>query len=217
MVPLKLNLDFRFAELGWELHSLGWFREKLEELLSFQKDQEETRLKAELATLDDPADRQVAWQVTNALIDEIMPRFSRGPYLVALWALFESGMDEIAEYIGNAKHLELKLNDLQKRDKIWQWKKYFSFAAFPLYIEQEQWQRLDEIREIRNLLAHANGRLDESTPLCNKIRKWCAEDRGLSEGARSLIISGEYIHAAHVSVTTVLGELLSRVKREFSA
>lgn len=212
-----VKFDFRFVQLDWELHSLGWYREKLEELLAFQRDQERTRLNAELAKLDDPADRQAAWQEEEALVDEVMPRFSRGPFLISLWAVFESGMNEIADYIAKAKGLRLRVADLDKRTGLGRWKKYFSAVAdFELGIEEAAWQRLVELYDVRNLLAHANGRLDGGTDLCKKVRKWCAEGRGLAEGSRFLLVSDEYARSAHELVSGVLLRLTSRVKAEFN-
>lgn len=213
-VRLNFKFDFRFVELEWELHGLGWFREKLEDLLLFQKDQEELRLKSELAKLDDPAEQQAAWETTGALIDEVMPRFSRGPYLISLWALFESGMTEIAGHVAKAKHLTLKLDDISARGKVQQWKRYFEdYADFPLRIEEAEWTRLDELKDIRNLLAHANGRLDLNTDLSKKVRKWCKEGKGLTEGSRSLIISNQYAKSAHKLVSEVLSRLISCIKQ----
>ena len=217
MPESSFKIDLRFAGLAWELESLGMFREKLEELLVYQQQQEEIRLQRKCAALEDPADKQIEGQLFDALIEETMPRFFRGPYLVALWATLEAGIQELADYIAKIKKLPLALADVHARTQNEKWKKYFDrLAAFPLDLRDETWSKLDELRIVRNVLAHVNGRIDRAKQEDQKrVAKWCSENRGLDIYSDTLSISAVYAQSAHLLVSDVLSSLIERVRAEF--
>lgn len=215
------HVDFRFVDLEHELWSLGKFRELFEEQLSFLKDQERVRLRARFSGAGsemDNAERQFASEQIDLLVEEVLPRFFRGPYLIALWALFESGMIELADYLAQRKQLPLKLRDIRGRDPIEQWNNYFTHvASFPLGVAAPTWAKLDELRQVRHVLAHANGRLDQTTENARgKVEGWCAENRGLHAHFNLLIVSADYTHSAQVLVADTLSGLIGRVRAEVS-
>jgi len=218
---VRIHVDFRFVELETELQSLSKYREVFEEQLNFVKDQERTRLRARFASpvseMDD-ADRQFASEEVDNLVEEILPRFFRGPYLIALCALFESGVIELADYLAEEKQLSLKLSDIQARKPLKRWDKYYTHVArFPLGFDDSTWERLEELRVVRNVLAHSNGRLDLAEESARrKVKKWCKENRGLYVHFDLLIVSAEYTRAAQVLVIDTLSILIDRVRSDFS-
>jgi len=217
----KIHIDFRFVDLKHELWSLGKYREVFEEQLTFLKDQERVRLRARFASAEsemDDAERQFASDQVDVLVEEVLPRFFRGPYLIALWGLFESGIIELADYLAQRKQLSLKLRDIRGRDPIEQWNKYFTHvASYPLGIAEPTWQRLDELRQVRHVLTHANGRLDLAEESARRrLETWCGENRGLHAHFSLLIMSAEYTQTAQVLVTDTLSGLIDRVRSEGS-
>jgi regulator of replication initiation timing len=216
-----IHVDFRFVDLDFELSSLEKHRQILEEQLTFVKEQERVRLRARLMSPElemENAERQLAHEEVNVLVEEMLPRFFRGPYLVALWALFESGVIEIADYLAKAKQLLLRLRDIRGRDPKDQWNKYYTqIAGYPLDFTDPTWKRLEELRQVRHVLVHANGRLDLAEESARrKLNKWCGENRGLSAHFNLLIVSADYAQAAQTLVTETLSGLISRVRAEFS-
>jgi hypothetical protein len=214
-------VDFRFVDLDHELSSLVRYREIFEEQLIFLKEQERVRLRARLISREselDDAERQFAREEVDLLVEEILPRFFRGPYLIALWALFESGIIEVADYLATTKQLSLRLRDFRGRDPKDQWNKYYThIAGYPLGFSDFAWARLEELRQVRHVLAHANGRLDLAEDSARrKLETWCGENRGLSAHFNLLIVSGDYTRAAQKLVTDTLSCLTGRVRAEFS-
>ena len=215
-----LHVDFRFVELEHELDSLSTFREVFEEQLNFVEDQQRIRLNARFASAEwDDADRQVASQEVDFLVEEVLPRFFRGPFLISLWAVFESGMIELADYLAEKKQLPLKLRDIRGCNPFDQWNKYYTHVAgYSLGFDESTRQKLEELRLVRNALAHANGRIDLVKQRDReKLEMWCAEDRGLHTRFHLLIFSVEYTREAEVLVTEALSGLLSRVRSDFPA
>ena len=128
------------------------------------KDQERERLRARLMSPEsemDEAERQFSHEEVELLMAEILPRFFRGPYPIALWALFESSIIEVADFLAETKQLSLRLRDIRGSGPKDQWNKcYAHVAGYPLGFGESTWERLEELRQVRHVLAHANGRLD---------------------------------------------------------
>ena len=206
-------------DLEHELWSLAKYRALLEEQLVFLREQELLRARAaQDRAATDEGERDLALQQVEILVYEVLPRFYRGPFLISLWAVFESGVIEVAEYIRKTRSRTLKLRDIRGRDKKEEWDKYFTHVLnYPLGVEGPTWQQLDELRQVRNVLAHANGRLDLSDENTRQqIERWCAEGRGLSSHYGLLLFSEEYTRQAQVLVTEVLSSLTDRVRTNFA-
>ena len=180
---------------------------------------ERAQLRARFASTEsamDDAERQFASERVEVLVEEVLPRFFRGPYLIALWALFESGIFALADYLAQIRQLPLKLCDIRGQDPIQRWRKYFTHvASFPLNVADSTWQSLDELRQVRHVLAHANGRLDLAKENARrKLEKWCRENRGLFVHSNLLIVSAEYTRAAQVLVADTLSGLIARIRSD---
>jgi hypothetical protein len=218
----KIDGDLRFVEIGYELWGLAHYRETLEEQIIQLADQKKREVRKRLAseglTPDDPEYSSEVQQI-DTLTDEVLPRFFRGPFLISLWAVFESGMNEIGEYLGSRRATVLRPRDIRGRDPKDTWAKYFDHVVkYPLGIDDTTWQRLDELREVRNAMAHANGRVELlAEPLRRKIEEWCAEQRGLSTYFGLLIIAAVYVRDANELVDDTLSSLIARVRKDFGA
>jgi hypothetical protein len=211
----KIKLDFRFTDLEHEVWSIGKYREVLEEQLTLAKEQALQRVHdAERQEDIGEEDRGLAIAQAYVLGEEVLPRFYRGPFLITLWAVFELAITEVADYLAEKKGASLKLSDIKGRDQREQWTKYYTHVIeYPLQFEEITWQRFKELRQIRNVLAHSNGRLDDKTR--RKIEPWCIENSGLLLHYDLLHISAEYVREAEMLVTTTLTSLVRRVKEDF--
>jgi hypothetical protein len=214
----KIRIDFRFTDLEHEVWSIGKYREVLEEQLTLAKEQALQRAH-DTESLENISENDRGLAIARAYVlgEEVLPRFYRGPFLISLWAVFELAITEVAEYLAEKKGASLKLCDIKGRDQRDQWTKYYSYVAeYPLKFEEITWQRIEELRQIRNVLAHSNGRLDRlGDKARNKIEQWCAEDRGLLSHYDLLHISAEYVREAELLVSATLTSLVRRVKEDF--
>jgi hypothetical protein len=169
-----------------------------------------------LAELNDPdADvNQAGWQVWHHVYSEIAPRLSRGAYIVMLYAAYESAVVELADMVGRRRvNTALKLSDIAAPTFLKRGKKYFDHVlGIPLCPDDGEWSTLGELARVRNLFAHANGRLpklDERTE--NMLRT--LEQRGEAEfSTGSLIILAPYAQRTLIAVTSSLNSLIARTK-----
>lgn len=175
--------DFRLLDASIELDALEehlqLIKRQMEHIERTVRRKTETYICKEGLCPDDP-EWHIAWQNCNYRIDSL-PRFFRGPFLVALYAAYESIVTEIARLIQAKQSQNIKINDL-KGDFLERAKKYYKhILKFDLYSEEKVWQQIHMLSTLRNAFAHANGRLDMLNEKSKKkIRKWEKEKRGIS-------------------------------------
>ena len=175
--------DFRLLDASIELDALEehlqLIKRQMEHIERTVRRKTETYICKEGLCPDDP-EWHIAWQNYNYRIDSL-PRFFRGPFLVALYAAYESIVTEIARLIQAKQSQNIKINDL-KGDFLERAKKYYKhILKFDLYSEEEVWQHIKMLSTLRNAFAHANGRLDLLNEKSKKkIKNWEKEKRGIS-------------------------------------
>lgn len=213
----RVEIDLRFVDLQYELLALDAYRETLEEQLVVlrraRKADIEAQLKKDGLTPDDP---EFHWEYESVftLVDEIVPRFYRGPYLVALYGIFESAMEEIASYVANKKGISLRLRDISGRSPRERWSKYFRLVLnYDIGIHEKTWSELEELRELRNAISHCNGRIGLLNPsLASKIKSWAKENRGIHVDYEFLLLSKDYLESVAILVVDTIEKMLERVK-----
>lgn len=210
------QLDFRLLEVSGELYALEDHLQLIEgEMERIQKDERlrvDAYIKKENLCQDDP-EWHFALQEYDHRIDFLLPRFFRGPFLVALYAVYESAVTEIARLIQEKKSQKITINDL-KGDFLERAKKYYKhILEFDLYLEEKVWHRVKMLSELRNAFAHANGRLE----MLNKksrdtILKWEQQKLGISTYHGYVICEASTVEDIFGTVRTSLEDLVTRFK-----
>jgi hypothetical protein len=127
----------------------------------------DTQLKTQKLTPDDP-EWYKAIQEYDHWVDLLLPRFFRGPFLVSLYALYESIVAEVAITI---ETLNPKLCSFQSFKK----KRHLNFleVSSQYYAEVLQidlcpdantWKQLIVLMKFRHAIAHGNGRIASIQP-----------------------------------------------------
>lgn len=210
------QLDFRLLEVSGELYALEDHLRLIEgEMERIQKDERvrvDAYIKKEGLCPDDP-EWHAALQEYDHRIDFLLPRFFRGPFLVALYAVYESAVTEIARLIQEKKSQKITINDL-KGDFLERAKKYYKYILeFDLYSEEKMWHRVKMLSELRNAFAHVNGRLE----MLNKksrdtIQKWEQQKLGISSHYGYIICEASTVEDIFGTVRTSLEDLVTRYK-----
>ena len=139
--------------------------EATEEQLRIVKAQYEVRLTAKLkreARSMHPDDIEDEQHVVSRLVDDLLPKISRGGFVVSLWSVFEACVKDLAEYTKNERNLPFGLQDLRAGDFLEQTDKFFDrvlgLAALP---DKSIRKSLEELKGFRNALAHHGGNTKE--------------------------------------------------------
>jgi hypothetical protein len=212
---MKISVDFRLLDVSLELHALEDHLEIIENHIMQLTESEFTKfndfVRAENLTPDD-ADWDLARQERDHRIEFLFPRFFRGPFLVALYAVFEAAVIEISRLIQSKNNQQISINDLRGDFLEKAIKYYKNILQFDLYANKE-WEQINMLSELRNAIAHTNGRIDmlkkESQ---KKILKWEKQNDGISTYYNFLVVDAEYTRKIYDCVRVYLEDLLMRYK-----
>ena len=214
----KINLfsvDSRLLDASIELYALEKHLQLIEsQMKHIQKtarSKAKTYIRKEGLCPDDP-EWHIAWQKYDDLIDQL-PRFFRGPFLVSLYAVYESIVTEIGCLIQDKQFQKIAINDL-RGDFLEKAKKYYKhILQFELYSEEKVWHQVKMLSELRNAFAHTNGRLDMLNERSrNTIKKWVQQKRGILTYYDYIICEKKIVAEIFGAVRSSLEDLIERYK-----
>jgi hypothetical protein len=212
----KIKIDLRFVDIGYERMMLEQYVALVDAHLEDLKSKEAARIEA-ATDPEDEADIQLMFHLKDRLEEGVTTRFLVASVIVAVWALYEAAVDEIAEYAQKRRGLSLKLSSVRGAfvDRA---RKYFDeVLKFPLHHVGADWDRLAALERLRHALAHGNGDLrhvqgDKLKPFA----KWCSSTQGISVVAgRYVVIQPTFATDSVAFLKTLLDDLTNRTRLEF--
>lgn len=213
---MKINIDFRLIDISLELHALEDHFDLIEKQLQQLNKAEQTALseycrKENLISED--AEWDLARQECDQKVEFLLPRFFWGSFIVSLYAVYETGVTEIAKLIQKTKKQEIGINDL-RNDFLERAKKYYkSILEFELCKDETTWQRIKMLAILRHSIAHANGRIDMlNDGTKKKINEWERQNIGIDSYYNYLIIDSSFAKETLEKVSISLKDLVDRYK-----
>lgn len=163
---MNFGVAFRLVNISSDLRILEAHLELIEEqekewLLTAQDIRDD--LLGDLSSYSQD-DRQACWQFAQGVYDDRiefqLPRILYCPFLVSLYAVYESAVTEIATLIQEKSGRKDSLADIKKGDFLNHARKYYrDTLKFELSQNNQSWERVRILTEIRHAIAHANGHL----------------------------------------------------------
>lgn len=212
--------DFRFVELFHELYALENYIVSIESQLPDLIKKEEGKAFSELKERgyeNDPIERSQVEQRLSELIEEVLPRYFWGPILVTLWAIFESGLIEIAKEVKDQQKQMIKLNDI-RGNVLDRSDKYFNhILKIDINTKDNSWDHLKMFYVLRNALAHANGRIEniKREEDISEINKWAKNGIGISQINGFLVFTSGFVRTTYSIVFEVLKGLTDQVQTKY--
>jgi hypothetical protein len=218
----QITIDFSYVAVEYELWGLGHVLQVLETTIDrlAQEDEADTiaGLRQAGATIDE-GDVDIAYQDIAEKRDFVLPRFVRGPFIIALWATFESLVQAIARERAKAVNAPLGMSQL-RGDFIRQATIYFdAILRLPLESDSARLTRLRDLYQVRNSLVHANGNKEAmSDEGWNEIASTLLR-RGVSvDQYRGLVVlTPEFVASAFDDVSSSLRDLVARARQSPTA
>lgn len=176
-------------------HARAQYRLRAEHELGKQKrDLEHDEYAAELFEIDDAADAQI-------------PRFFRIGAVVSIWGIFESFLADFAVYVGKHEKVGISFKDIRADSFRAQIEKYFEkVVRVSIPWSPEERERLGQLQDLRNILAHRNGRLtDLSADSEKKVKDLVNRIQGVSIEGSTVVVSPEYVASAAALVFSCVG------------
>lgn len=133
---LSVDLGYPGFEASYELWALETYLDSMERHLPFAQDQYRLRGRQDLERYKDSLHSQDVHprlEEVEEFAELVLPRFVRGAFIVSLWAVYESALANIADYIQQKQDLQLSRKAVQGRDFVDKVTKYFADVLHPLY------------------------------------------------------------------------------------
>lgn len=213
---MKINIDFRLLDVSLELNALDDHYELIEKQITHLNRVEKEALdqyrKKENLTPEDP-EWDFARQEFDRKVEFLIPRFFWGPFIVSVYAVFETSVMEIARLMQYSLKQGIALNDL-RGDFLERAKKYYKHVLnFDLYCNDKDWQQIKILTDIRHAIAHANGRVDMlSDGIKRKLKEIENQNIGISIYYNYLIVDPCFSKEAFSAVKSILENLVDRYK-----
>lgn len=213
-----MKIDLRYAGIEYELWALGHMLSVIEPAIDRLSEEGEMDILERLRRdgwEDDEAERQFAWQDISEIQEHVLPRFMRGPFVVALWACFEASVRAVARTMQAEAHSTNSLDDLRTPRFPLRARSYFR-EQFNLALDEDdaRFERLTDLYVVRNGLAHTNGLREGMTP-----REWTGLQDALARSGTdagtfplAVVLTREYVEQAYGDVIECLRSLLARAR-----
>lgn len=168
----SFDLDNPLLEASCEIYAIEDYHKAIEEQIEHiqqkQKAQLDDYITKHKLTSDNPEWHNARTDYYD-WIDLFLPRFFRGPFIVSLYALYESIVSEIANAIEKNKldpHLK-SFSSFRKKERLSFLERahaYFDGLNIDLCPDASTWEQLIILSKLRNAVAHANGRIESLSP-----------------------------------------------------
>lgn len=213
---MKIKIDFRLCDVYQELHALEEHYKIIEKQILHLNNIEKEKLDKyrEKGNLNpEDAEWDISRQEYDYKIDFLLPRLFWGPFIVSLYAVFETSVMEIANLMQKSIKHEIALNDL-RGNFLERAKKYYkSVLNFKLYCNNTDWQNIKYLTDIRHAIAHANGRIDMLNYKINKKMKELEKHNiGVSSNYNYILVDSHFSKKVFSAVKSILEDLVDRYK-----
>ncbi len=214
---MSRDFDFRLFEISSELFALQQQLATIETQICNITEAAHNRLD------DIMRDRRtcVEGPEVNEAIEEyvhhtefMIPRFLRNPYLVSLYAVYESGVTEVATLVQKKKGQQIAMSDIKGAFLERANKYYSNVLGFELTCDSQTFDRIKILSMVRNAIAHANGRIEMLSGHVGKnIASLERRGIGLSVHYGYMVLAESLVQDLSVAVSTALEDLVVRYKR----
>ncbi len=215
-IPIP-DLDFRLLEIDSELFALDYHLNLIENQIrnkeAFERIKSHQKIKKLNLTPDDPEWHEEQYEL-DYIVEFLLPRLFRGPFLISLYAVYESGVTEVAALMRNREKIAISINDL-KGDFLDRAKKYYNvfFKDFDLCSNNGAWQRISMLSDLRNAIAHVNGRIEMlNDKTRKKITDYEKQKVGISSIDGYIIVEERFLRDTLSLVSASLNDLVERYK-----
>ena len=212
------DIDLRLMELTSELAVLEQYLEFVEE----QSQKWTTNaLKAQLQELaidlQCAEDWYVEWDLKNQewelQTEFILPKILHSPFLVTLFALYETTVTEVANLLQRKQNTKISIADL-KGSLLTRVKKYFGeVIQFEYSSSNQNWERITHLSRLRNAIVHANARFDMMHKERQKRTRKLLNVKGVYECYGYILVTKAFLKETFFLVKEELESLASRYKK----
>ena len=227
MIVFNFDLAFDDSEypglrIGGTFIELAKYLEKLAEVVPYTKDQELIRFKAAIekqARTLTAEDLQEKIEEVRWIAKDLVPRFFMGAFIIALAAAYESAITDVANYIRAKTKARLKIDDLREANTYKRIDLYFETVIGSGYkLAPELAARMEQLNNVRNCLAHANGNLLAQNEHRRKSLEALAKSNcGAAIRSNALVIEESFARSYLAYAAEAVNSLLDQVHKKYAS
>ena len=217
---LDLDISFPGISFGYESWALESYLKVLEDQIDHARAQYRLRAEHELEIRKRELEHYEygsRLQEIDEAADAQIPRFFRVGAVVSVWGLFESFVTDFAVYVDKRESVGLSFKDICGANFRIQIEKYFeNVLRIPVPWSHEERERLGQLQDLRNVLAHRNGRSTDLPPESEeKVKKLVAGMAGVSIDGTVVVVSPPYIKEAAALVFDCVGRFSQQLANKY--
>lgn len=211
------SIDFRLLDVELELSDLNYYVDFLEKQIRERQADYRSELqkiiKEERLTPDDSD-----WQIVDVyehMADFWIPWVFRAPFIISLYAVYESSVTKIANLIQKQRGIKIPINEERKTFNLDRAKECFDdILNFSLYSDKTAWERIRTLSTLRHAFAHANGRIEMLTDnIKDKISIFERQKIGISSENGFIVLEEGFLRDTLSMVSHSLNDLVERYKQ----
>lgn len=208
-----MKIDLRFVDIFYEQAVLAECIRMLDNSATELVNIERRRVWSVVAESGTEESLAEGAHLDDLLESGIATRHLTGALLVALWAAFESAVKTISFHARRSGFVTQPIPDTRQSLLIRARKYFRDELCLELCVDELEYNRLDQLRVLRNAVAHGNGQLVQvGKNDQERLRKWTLEVSGLSLVDDSLIVSTKFLVSTGEFMDRFTKELVNRFK-----
>lgn len=182
---MRIKCDFFRIRIMAQFHALAEYTTYVDGQIQDSHHSTRCQILADNRGPSEKSDKSVQlWLAERQLeIDECDRRFAvdfrrllRFTVIVATYTLVESSLLLISQEIAKRMDLSLAVSDLRAKDLVSRFRKFWTKVAGLRWFKDIRWERLRDIQELRNCIAHRNGVIREND---GRIKTLLTHDLGV--------------------------------------
>jgi hypothetical protein len=139
----------------------GALEEQLDVLSNQRRVRLDARLKRDAHAMAEDDIEHLRYQLQRT-VDELFPKVFRGGFIIYLWTVFESCINDLADYVRRERNVPFGLQELRAPDFLKQMDLFFSrVLQLPAFPDQMIRAKLAELKDLRSALVHHDGDVDQ--------------------------------------------------------
>ena len=209
MAPTR-TIDFRLYKVPMELHALESHLRLIERHIERGQQEMPTELENQTRELSlDESDWALLSQDLHFLYHFVQPRLLRCTFLAALFAVYESAVTEVAVLIRRKQAGQTNTVKSRRNRNFLDWanKYYKECLNFELSKNDNRWERLRLLSDLRNAIVHRNGRLDMV-----RKRDKILKNEGVCSEYGFLVVDQDFVKQTFSLVKDEIEDLVRRYK-----
>lgn len=213
---MNIKLDFRLLEVSLDINALETYYNLILNQISIQIESEKRKLN-EYRKKQNLTPEDAEWNISRLnyehKVDFLLPRFFWGSFIVHVYSVFEVSIIEISRLIKRKLNINIDINDL-KSNFLERSRKYFNHIINFRFIDDDNaWEKIKILADVRHVIAHANGRIDMSNDrIKERIKLLEKNKKGISFYSDYILIERSFAWEAFMAVKFILEDLVNRYK-----